>query len=144
MFNMNSSMYNDDTFCFLGEKLKEKSTCDINKLKDVKENISENNLLSEFALVKKNLMNSFDMPPEEKNLYIDKPSKKKSERARMTGVTCWSCKKYYANLGLSEEEIQARQNQCSRHKAKQNEREGSPEGFWDHLFPDTCASTLLE
>ncbi|CAK9809525.1 hypothetical protein ANTPLA_LOCUS6228 [Anthophora plagiata] len=144
MYNANSSTSNDETFYLLGENLEKKYTCDINVVKDVKENITESNISSELPFVKKNLMNSFDIPPEEKDLYIDKPSKKKSDRAQMTGVACWECKKYYANLGLSEEEMKARQNQCSRHKIKRNERESTPEGFWNPIFPDTCASGLLD
>ncbi|CAK9812105.1 hypothetical protein ANTQUA_LOCUS7098 [Anthophora quadrimaculata] len=139
----NSSTSNDETFYLLGENLEEKSTFDINVVKDIKENRPESNI-SELPFVKKNLMNSFDIPPEKKDLYIDKPSKKKLDRAQMTGVACWECKKYYTNLGLSEEETKARQNQCSRHKIKRNERESTPEGFWNPVFPDTCASDLLD
>ncbi|XP_076755125.1 DNA endonuclease RBBP8 [Xylocopa sonorina] len=83
--------------------------------------------------------------PQKKNKCYDKPSKKQSERAKMAGVSCWECKKYYDNLGLCEEEIEARQNQCSRHRtATRNVRESTPEGFWDPLFPETYTSTYQD
>lgn len=50
MLDTNSSTCDDETFCILGEELKQKSACDIDKLKE-----------NMFKFSKKNLMNSFDM-----------------------------------------------------------------------------------
>ena len=124
----NSSYENDETFCLIGEKLKE--------FKDDR--------LPKSSPVRRSLMSSFDVPCKRKNVEIDQPSKKKSDRAKMAGVTCWECKKYYANLGLSEEEIKARQNQCSRHRTNEKKRGDTPEGFWNPLFSGTYTSTLQD
>ncbi|XP_076231983.1 uncharacterized protein LOC143177746 isoform X3 [Calliopsis andreniformis] len=132
--NSDSSAY-DETYCVLGEKLKEDPDHDS---ENIKEKVSAGS-----PPVKKSLMNSFDLVPEKEDISEYK-SKSKSERAKMTGIACWECKQYYSKLGLSEEEIKVRQNQCSRHRTKQNERRNTPEGFWDPLFPDTLSSSFLD
>nr|XP_031840722.1 uncharacterized protein LOC116430556 isoform X1 [Nomia melanderi] len=138
--NYNSSECDDETFCLLGERLIEKSTTSIGNIKgskyDLSESISDNS-----PPAKKSLMHSFDMVPEKEDVFIEK-TKNKAERAKMSGISCWECKKYYANLGLSEKEIKARQNQCSRHRIKHKEKQSTPDGFWDPLFPDTFSSSF--
>ncbi|XP_043254064.1 uncharacterized protein LOC122398358 isoform X2 [Colletes gigas] len=88
----NSSVCNDETYCAVGENLKRQAIFDVNKLEDIEEKMSEN-VLPDSPLTKKCFMNSFDILPERKEACIDKPSKNKSERSKMTGVTCWECKK---------------------------------------------------
>ncbi|XP_076626774.1 uncharacterized protein LOC143344525 isoform X2 [Colletes latitarsis] len=88
----NSSVCNDETYCALGENLKKQAIFDVNELEDIEEKISEN-MLPDPPFTKKCFMNSFDILPEKKEACIDKPSKNKSERSKMTGVTCWECKK---------------------------------------------------
>ncbi|KAK1133772.1 hypothetical protein K0M31_011562 [Melipona bicolor] len=124
LLNTNSSTCDDETFYMLGEKFKQKSASDTNELENIFKNKSS----------RKNLMNSFDIPVKEKHIFVE-PLKKKSERARMNGVSCWECKQYYANLGLSEEEIKMRQNKCSRHRTVY-EKYSTPDDFWNPLFPD--------
>ncbi|CAL7947395.1 unnamed protein product [Xylocopa violacea] len=143
MLHTNSLIYNDETFYALGEQLKKESIYDIDTLKNSKKNRIRYEI-SESPSVKRSLTNSFDLVPEKKNKYCDKSSKKQSERAKMAGVSCWECRKYYDNLGLCEEEIKARQNQCSRHRTTRNIRESTPEGFWNPLFPETCTSTYQD
>ncbi|XP_033306735.1 uncharacterized protein LOC117209158 [Bombus bifarius] len=126
-----SNSSSDKTFCTLGELLQEHSPCNINKLK---ENVPKT------KSVRRTLMNSFDMLPAKEYIF-DKSPKKKSERAQMNGVSCWQCKQYYTSLGLSEEEIRMRQNKCSRHRTKYNERNETPEDFWNPLFPDTTSDS---
>ncbi|XP_033361402.1 uncharacterized protein LOC117239713 [Bombus vosnesenskii] len=126
-----SNSSSDKTFCTLGESLQEHSPCNINKLK---ENVPKT------KSVRRTLMNSFDMLPAKEYIF-DKSPKKKSERAQMNGVSCWQCKQYYTSLGLSEEEIRMRQNKCSRHRTKYNERNETPEDFWNPLFPDTTSDS---
>ncbi|XP_015434227.1 PREDICTED: DNA endonuclease RBBP8-like [Dufourea novaeangliae] len=138
----NTSAGDDETFCLLGERFKEKFVSNVDNTKDFKERIPKSTS-SELSPVKKSLLDSFDMVPEKKQVFSGK-SKSKAERAKMQGVSCWECKKYYAELGLSEREIKQRQNQCSRHRTKYNERESTPEGFWDPLFPDTFASSFQD
>ena len=129
-----SNSSSDETFCTLGESLQEQSPCNTNKLK---ENVPKT------KSVKRTLMNSFDMLPAKEYIF-DKSPKKKSERAQMNGVCCWQCKQYYTSLGLSEKEIRMRQNKCSRHRTKYNERNETPEDFWNPLFPDTTFDTTFD
>ncbi|XP_071652762.1 uncharacterized protein [Temnothorax longispinosus] len=63
----------------------------------------------------------------------------KADRAKLKGQDCWECREYYKMLSLSEEEIQKRKNQCSRHRHKY-ERPNTPEGFWDPEFPETLGT----
>ncbi|KAF3421867.1 hypothetical protein E2986_11260 [Frieseomelitta varia] len=128
LLGINSSC--DETFCMLGEEFKQKSACDTNELKENKSS-------------RKNLMNSFDIPDKEEHIFV-KPSKKKLERAQMNGVSCWECKRYYASLGLSEEEIKMRQNKCSRHRTVYNERNSTPDDFWNPLFPDASFNSTYQ
>lgn len=135
----NSSIY-DETFCLLGEKIKQKSY-DKNELK---ENKFENKNSPECPRIKKCLMNSFDIVPNKKEKQENKLSKKRSEREKMIGITCWECEKYYTNLGISEEEIKMRQNKCSRHRTTYNERINTPEGFWCPIFSDTTFQSTFQ
>lgn len=142
--HINSSTYNDETFCMLGEKFKEApAVCDIGKSQTTKKNIF-NSKSPIPSPVRRSLLSSFDINRKRKNAQVDQPSKKKSDRAKMSGVSCWECERYYANLGLSEEEIKARQNQCSRHRTNEKKREDTPEGFWNPIFSGTYTSTLQD
>ncbi|KOX68669.1 DNA endonuclease RBBP8 [Melipona quadrifasciata] len=132
LLNTNSSTCDDETFYMLGEKFKQKSASDTNELENIFKNKSS----------RKNLMNSFDIPVKEKHIFV-KPLKKKSERAQMNGVSCWECKQYYANLGLSEEEIKMRQNKCSRHRTVY-EKNSTPDDFWNPLFPDASFNSTYQ
>ncbi|XP_076231981.1 uncharacterized protein LOC143177746 isoform X2 [Calliopsis andreniformis] len=80
--NSDSSAY-DETYCVLGEKLKEDPDHDS---ENIKEKVSAGS-----PPVKKSLMNSFDLVPEKEDISEYK-SKSKSERAKMTGIACWECK----------------------------------------------------
>lgn len=140
----NSSTYDDETFCMLEEKLKEApAVCNVDKSQITKENIF-NRKSSTPSPVRRSLLNSFDINRKRKNAEVNQPSKKKADRAKMSGVSCWECERYYANLGLSEEEIKLRQNQCSRHRTNEKKKEDTPEGFWDPLFSGTYTSTLQD
>ncbi|XP_076291401.1 uncharacterized protein LOC143214351 [Lasioglossum baleicum] len=137
-----NSSCNDETFCLLGEKLKGKSTSIVNSIEKNKDELSKN-VSHDFPPVKKSLMHSFDMVPEKEDVFTGK-TKNKIERAKMVGTTCWECEKYYGNLGLSDSEMKARQKLCSRHRIKYNEKQSTPAGFWDPLFPDTYSSTFQD
>ncbi|XP_012142191.2 uncharacterized protein LOC100876052 isoform X1 [Megachile rotundata] len=142
--HINSSTCDDETFCMLGEKLKEApAVCNIDKSQITKENIF-NNKSQTPSPVRRSLLTSFDTNRKRKNAEVNQPSKKKADRAKMSGVSCWECQRYYANLGLSEEEIKLRQNQCSRHRTNEKKREDTPEGFWNPLFSGTYTSTLQD
>lgn len=54
--------------------------------------------------------------------------RRKADRAKLSGLDCWECEKYYKNLSLSKDELQKRKNKCSRHRRKY-ERPITPEGF---------------
>lgn len=137
-----NSSCGDETFCLLGEKLKEKSTSIVGSTENNKNKLTKN-VSRNSPSVKKSLMNSFDMVPEKEDVFIGK-TKNRIERAKMAGTTCWECEKYYGNLGLSDEELKARQKLCSRHRTEYNEKPSTPEGFWDPLFPDTYSSTFQD
>lgn len=59
--NYNSSMYDDETFCLLGENLKKQSISDISELKETKVKVFKSNTLLNSPPAKKCLMDSFDM-----------------------------------------------------------------------------------
>ncbi|XP_076653993.1 uncharacterized protein LOC143359723 isoform X2 [Halictus rubicundus] len=88
--NYNSSC-SDETFCLLGEKLKEKSTFKIGNIENNKDELSKN-VSHNSPPVKKSLMNSFDMVPEKEDVFTGK-TKNKIERAKMAGTSCWECEK---------------------------------------------------
>ncbi|GIY03323.1 b-cell lymphoma 3 protein homolog [Caerostris darwini] len=84
-------------------------------------------------------LNSFDRLPkrEEPNYkYKGETVRKRSERKQLNGYDCKECERYYADLGLSEEEKRERMNKCSRHRAKYAPP-ATPEHFWELDFPDT-------
>lgn len=62
----------------------------------------------------------------------------KAERKQMVAYDCEDCFKYYASLGLSEEEIRQKMNKCSRHRNQlEAEKEKAPDSYWDLDFPTT-------
>ncbi|XP_054008873.1 DNA endonuclease RBBP8-like [Hylaeus anthracinus] len=138
----NSSVYNDETFFLLGECIKKEPISQTAEMQNTKDKTFENTL-RDSPPAKRSLASSFDVVPKKKDVYV-KPPKNQSERAKMTGIACWECKQYYANLGLPEEKIQARQNHCSRHRTILNQRNDTPEGFWHPLFSDTYTSTIQD
>ncbi|XP_011688261.1 PREDICTED: DNA endonuclease RBBP8-like [Wasmannia auropunctata] len=83
---------------------------------------------------------SREMKTSSISLDKHKPASRKTDRAKLNGLDCWECRKYYQNLSLSKKELQKRMNQCSRHRYKY-ERPNTPEGFWDPEFPDTLSCT---
>lgn len=56
--NSDSSSCNDETYCVLGEKLKENSACNMG---EIKKEVQESNMLPPSLSAKKSLMSSFDM-----------------------------------------------------------------------------------
>lgn len=106
---------------------------------DTDETIIDKPVLS----VKKSLFTSVaDLQPNVKPFDIPANTKNKALRAKFDGVQCWECQQYYKYLGLTDEEIKKRKNECSRHRHKYGQRDDTPEGFWDCDFPDTQESTL--
>uniref|UniRef100_A0A0C9R3X8 RBBP8 protein n=1 Tax=Fopius arisanus TaxID=64838 RepID=A0A0C9R3X8_9HYME len=89
----------------------------------------------------KKMMNSFDFVPEPKEThkfaYKGPVVRGKSERAKLKGWSCRDCQVYYENMNLTEDELQKRMDQCSRHRSKFNERYQTPPGFWNPVFDDT-------
>ncbi|KAL5013444.1 hypothetical protein ScPMuIL_007714 [Solemya velum] len=84
------------------------------------------------------LDNSFDKRPKKKDVdfaYTD-VVKKQNERRKLTGHVCQECYEYYKTTGMSEEEIQERIQNCSRHRSKYIPPD-TPEHFWSIGFPDT-------
>ncbi|CAL1273415.1 unnamed protein product [Larinioides sclopetarius] len=118
------------------------------KIKSItKEDTSKENKMKDkfedFLCSKKEINNenlsSFDRLPkrEEPNYkYKEETVRKKSERKQLVGYECKECEKYFADLGLSEEEKRERLNKCSRHRAK-FPPPATPEHFWELDFPDT-------
>ena len=54
----------------------------------------------------------------------------------MVAFDCDDCFKYYASLGLTEEQIRQKMSNCSRHR-NQREAEKPADNFWDLDFPTT-------
>lgn len=138
----------DETFYAPGEVPAQRYFTDENDTEssDYETDITTNKSKHRSPPSKRNLVSSFDIVPvrktsNPKHAYKSKPVRKRTERAKLAGWDCWECKKYYEGMGLNEEEIQMRKNQCSRHRAKCNERYNTPEGFWNPIFPDTLQST---
>lgn len=139
-----SSSQGDETFFEMDDQDMKKFNSNKNMLEDIENNTSKQEMLSENPAPKKRCISNLNIFPEKEVIYYDKIPKTKSEREKLNGVTCWECKEYYEALGLSEGEIQAKKNQCSRHRSFFPQRPPTPEGFWNHLFPDTLSSTYAE
>ncbi|XP_033230170.1 uncharacterized protein LOC117181516 isoform X2 [Belonocnema kinseyi] len=80
---------------------------------------------------KRVLINSFDQVPASKKrnpeyAYAVQSVKKKCERMELDGWSCWSCKEYYENMKLPEEELREYMKKCSRHKAKHDPEYHTP------------------
>lgn len=94
-------------------------------------------------------MKSFDKNPENRKrspeyAYNLQPVRRKNERAKLDGWSCWDCKKYYEGLDLSEKELKECMKKCSRHRAKYDPNYYTPPGFWNPAFPDTLCPTFPE
>ncbi|XP_012281200.1 uncharacterized protein LOC105700148 [Orussus abietinus] len=98
------------------------------------------------ASVRRDLNDSFNIIPEKISkipyAHKSKPVRNKAERAKLAGNSCWECEKYYNDMGLDPDELQARKNQCSRHREKFQERCNTPTDFWNPVFSDTLQSTF--
>ncbi|GBN25922.1 DNA endonuclease RBBP8 [Araneus ventricosus] len=120
-------------------KTKVKSITKDNASKENKEKDKFEDFLCSKKQVDSENLSSFDRLPkrEEPNYkYKEETVRKKSERKQLTGFECKECEKYFADLGLSEEEKRERLNKCSRHRAK-FPPPATPEHFWELDFPDT-------
>lgn len=68
---------------------------------------------------------------------IEQPVRKKSERAKLVASLCEDCRGYYATYKhLSEEQLQEKLQQCSRHRG-QVHKPPTPDNFWEVDFPST-------
>ncbi|BFZ08371.1 hypothetical protein BsWGS_11410 [Bradybaena similaris] len=85
------------------------------------------------------LSDSFDRVPKSEGIEFPHVSvvRKKSERSKLEGFSCKQCYEYYKNSGLSEEALQQKKNECSRHRERYRAPD-TPEHFWSLGFPDTA------
>ncbi|KAK6185396.1 hypothetical protein SNE40_007641 [Patella caerulea] len=81
---------------------------------------------------------SFDRVNKKKGIEFAhvKVVKKQDERRKLKGHSCKKCYEYYKSTGMSEDEIQSRIQDCSRHRADYIPPD-TPEHFWSIGFPDT-------
>ncbi|XP_055955906.1 DNA endonuclease RBBP8 [Patella vulgata] len=81
---------------------------------------------------------SFDRVNKKKDTEFAhvKVVKKQDERRKLKGHSCKECYEYYKSTGMSEDEIQSRIQDCSRHRADYIPPD-TPEHFWSIGFPDT-------
>lgn len=74
---------------------------------------------------------------QHKNRTLANPTKvvrKKAERKQINAHKCYECYNYYKALNLTEEEIDKRMQNCSRHRANVAPTK-EPDNFWDLDFP---------
>lgn len=71
-------------------------------------------------------------------LYIRDPVRKKSDRKKLQGWSCEDCQKYYEGANLTESQMQAKINECSKHRDNHNPfASNTPPGYWNPEFPPT-------
>ena len=58
-------------------------------------------------------------------------------RLKLPGHTCLECRDFYASENMTKTELQAKLNQCSRHRAEHSPPPDTPDSFWDPNFPST-------
>ncbi|XP_017886083.1 uncharacterized protein LOC108628579 isoform X2 [Ceratina calcarata] len=85
-----SSSQNDETY-FDIEQVKNLN-CNKNVSEDIKNNKSNQKMLLNSPPVKKRQISKFDIFPDKEDVCYDKVPKKKSEREKLNGITCWECK----------------------------------------------------
>lgn len=72
-----------------------------------------------------------------KDKSLAKPTKvvrKKAERKQINAHNCYECYNYYKKLNLTDEEIEQKMQNCSRHRAIVAPTK-EPDHFWDLDFP---------
>jgi len=77
-----------------------------------------------------------DLNPH-KNRSLVNPTKvvrRKAERKQINAHDCLECYNYYKVLNLSDEEIEKRMQNCSRHRSNTPPTKES-DSFWDLDFP---------
>ncbi|XP_005107975.1 uncharacterized protein LOC101854667 [Aplysia californica] len=91
------------------------------------------------------VFDSFDRVPadESREFAHVEVVRKHSERNKLQGFSCKQCHDYYKNSGLSEEEMQQKMKECSRHRDKFRPP-STPEHFWSLGFPDTAEYSARE
>ncbi|XP_043276017.1 DNA endonuclease RBBP8-like [Venturia canescens] len=103
-------------------------------------NKNSENLSVNFRNLIRNISASNSSPQKIKNSsqYARKGVKRNvAKKNKLRGWDCAQCEKYYANLDLSDIEIQKRKDKCSRHRSNFNPRYSTPPGFWNPEFPDS-------
>ncbi|XP_012233486.1 uncharacterized protein [Linepithema humile] len=130
--NTNNFANEDETFYLPAEQ-----AANTNNRDDINLHDTENKPPVTKILLNKDIKRRKKDIPEQLNMRC------KADRAKLSGWDCWECKQYYQNLSLSEEELQKRKNQCSRHRHRYD-RPNTPEGFWDPEFPETLSSTYRQ
>lgn len=81
--------------------------------------------------------------PEKKKFSTDLPIGKirGKERKKLSGWSCKDCEEFYKGLDLSDEELEKRMDECSRHRNNLCPRDETYQGFWDLTFGPTQAPT---
>ncbi|ESO87806.1 hypothetical protein LOTGIDRAFT_234831 [Lottia gigantea] len=102
-------------------------------VEDVEEQMDDN-----LAVQHTSFDSSFDKVPSKKGPEFAhvRVVKKQDERRKLKGHSCKECYEYYKLTGMSDEEIQNRIQDCSRHRADYIPP-STPEHFWSIGFPDT-------
>ncbi|KAL3315425.1 DNA endonuclease rbbp8 [Cichlidogyrus casuarinus] len=62
---------------------------------------------------------------------VGQVERSKEGRRKMIGITCNECYEFYKDEDLTEEEIQKKVQQCSKHRVHHKAPPSTPDGFWD-------------
>ncbi|CAG2242652.1 CTIP [Mytilus edulis] len=96
-------------------------------------------LETEDPQITKQMEDSFDVRPktttEPDYAYVD-VVRGKDDRRKLKAFWCQECADFYKDTGESDEAIQKRMQECSRHRAK-HAPPSTPEHFWSVGFMDT-------
>ncbi|KAF0293535.1 Histone RNA hairpin-binding protein [Amphibalanus amphitrite] len=70
--------------------------------------------------------------------YAASPVRRRADRQRLPGWSCAVCKEWYSDRNMTDEELRAHMNRCSRHRQQEPPPPDTPPEFWDPVaFPAT-------
>lgn len=106
------------------------------KLQGRRPNLKNLGTLLKMPESKSSLAKQSPKRPANEVAFLDQPVRKKLDRARLLAFECDQCRDYYATFELTEEELEVKLKECSRHRAKAAPSK-SPEHFWEVDMPST-------
>lgn len=126
------------------KKKDETTMMDIDEILERVENAEKNDIaesknssmsVSKSLKISDSFVEDYDKLPESKKKpeksFVYKETVRGNKKSKLRGWSCKDCENFYKKMNLSEEELEKRMNECSKHRNKFKPDEETIPGYWD-------------